>query len=438
MLKQLQAASSNFYANPKNLKFLHLLLLGILLRVAIMPFFCHMDALSEGRRVFFWAENYIFLGNIARNTTMFIEVIFYHITSLFQPDANSIFFIEDISKSTSTIPHYYEFVSNHAIFRTLFLLKLPYLFFDIGTAIIIFNFFKEKNNGIRSCVLWLFNPVTIYAFYIFGRFESIPIFFIAAGLLAFKKKNIILAAILIGLCLNGREMMIIYSPIFIAVVLFAPLETINLRKKIISILILLIFTVIALRLYTYVLPQSMGAKVGTVMTEGRVKHLFNFSLHRIMFIPFIYTLILLWISSSETQATQKLFIGCALAMMSFFAFSAHSAHYPSWMIIFPAIFYGYDKRFLWPFVTLCIAWFAHWIFITDLGVFTLWLVSPFSLHFIGIPNIPIIFEEFSGEMGIFNTKMLVYFSRTIFVATLFYMAGLILKPLLKSKNEETF
>lgn len=437
MLAQLRHTLSDFCSEPMNRRFLHLIFLAILLRVLIMPFFAHMDALSEARRVFYWAENNIFLGNTARNTTMFIEVIFYHITSLFLSNAHGLYHINDITQSTSTIPHYFEFVSNPHIFRALFFIKLPYLVFDIGTAFIIYNYFSDKTKAIRSCLIWCFNPITLFAFYIFARFESIPIFFIAAALLACKKQRIILAAFLLGLCLNGREMMIMYSPIFILTVLFASFKHISMNRKIVSICIVLLFTIIALQLYTYILPDSVGAKVGTIMKEGRVKHLFNFNLHGIMFIPLIYALILMWIASSNIIHHQKLLLGCGLAMLSFFAFSSHSAHYPAWLMLFPAIYFGYDRRILWPFIALCLAWFIHWLSITDLGVFTLWLASPFSLNFIGVPNVPMLYQEFAAELGIFDRDMIIYLARSVFLASLFYMAGLMLQITLKKVHHET-
>ncbi len=428
-----------FYNDTKNQRFIHIILLAILLRIVLMPFFGHIDVLSEARRVFFWAENNLFFDNIARNTSMLIEVIFYRATSFLLPDNYGMFYHADIAHSTSSIPHSFEFVSHYTIFRTLFVLKLPFLVFDILTAVILYNYFEDREKGLNSCKLWLFNPVTIFAFYIFGRFESIPIFFIAAGLLALKKNRVLLAAILVGLCINGREMMIIYGPLFICTVFFASLKTIDYKRKLIAILIIFGFIAIALQLYTFVMPEihnAVGGKVGTVMKEGRVRYLFDFNIQGIMLIPFVYALILIWLSTSYSTVHDKLLLGCALAMMSFFAFSSHTAHFTSWMIIFPAIFYGYSKKLLMPFCGLCLAWFAYWIFLTDMGVFTLWLASSYSLNFIGIPNIPMYLEEFASDLGIFNRTMLIHLSRTVWVATLLYLAGMMIKITLQKEDEE--
>ncbi len=187
MLQTLKSRWLDFYANTDNKQFLRFLLIALAIRMVVMPFFGHIDVLSEARRVFYWAENNIFIDNIARNTTMFIEVVFFRIFHFLLPESQSMLYHADIAHSMSTVPHSFEFVSHLTTFRTFFIFKIPYLVCDLATAVVLYNFFSDKKQGLRSSIMWLFNPVTIFAFYIFGRFESIPIFFIAAALLALKK-----------------------------------------------------------------------------------------------------------------------------------------------------------------------------------------------------------------------------------------------------------
>ncbi len=88
-----------------------------------------------------------------------------------------------------------------------------------------------------------------------------------------------------------------------------------------------------------------------------------------------------------------------------------------------------------PFCGLCLAWFTYWLFSTDLGVFTVWLASSYSLNFVGIPNIPMFLDEIAGDLGIFNRTMLIYLSRTVWVATLLYLAGMMIKTITKIHEE---
>lgn len=430
MLSVLRQRIRSFSSDYHNNQFLRLLVLGLLVRIILMPFFGHIDVLSEARRVYYWAEHNIYFDFISRNTTMFIEVVFFKIFQFLLPDKHAMFFQPDLYHTTASVQHSFEFVSHYSIFRTLFVLKLPFLVFDLLTAWVVYSYFPNKENGLRCCKMWLFNPVTIFAFYIFGRFESIPIFFSAAAFLAFKNKRTLLAALLLGLCLNGREMMIFYFLVFLVTVFTAPAGRIEMKHKILASLIIIFFAAGTLNLFNVLAShlQSDGPEhVKTIMQEGRVVHLFAFSLHRIMAIPLVYSLILIWIWTSQAPVDKKLLLGCGLAMMSFFAFSAHTAHFTSWMVIFPVLFYGYDRNLLKPFIAFCFGWFGHWAFNTDLGVFTWWLAAPYSLHFPGIPTLPVLYEKASKGFGIFDLRMMIYLFRTFSLATLIYMAYLMIK-----------
>jgi len=430
MLPSLTNKVTTFYSDHHNNQFLRLIIIGLLLRIILMPFFGHIDVLSEARRVYYWAEHNIFLDYISRNTTMFIEVVFFKLFGFLIPDRYAMFFQPDMYHTTASVPHSFEFVSHYTIFRTLFILKLPFLVCDMLTAWAVYFYFPNKEDGIRSCAMWLFNPVTLFAFYIFGRFESIPIFFGAAALLAVKKNRILLAAVLLGLCLNGREMMIFYFLVFLVTIATAPLKQVPLKEKILASAIIIFFAAGALNLLTAIgahFQDASGHEVGRILKEGRVIHLFAFSLHRIMAIPLVYSLILIWIWTSRGSIEKKILLGCSLAMMSFFAFSSYTAHFTSWMIIFPVLFYGYDRNLLKPFIAFCFGWFGHWAFNSDLGVFTWWLASPYSLHFTRIPTFPELFERISEGYGIFDLKMMVYLFRTFTLATLIYMASMMIR-----------
>jgi len=86
MLPSLTNKVTTFYSDHHNNQFLRLIIIGLLLRIILMPFFGHIDVLSEARRVYYWAEHNIFLDYISRNTTMFIEVVFFKLFGFLIPD----------------------------------------------------------------------------------------------------------------------------------------------------------------------------------------------------------------------------------------------------------------------------------------------------------------------------------------------------------------
>jgi len=64
------------------------------------------------------------------------------------------------------------------VYLLLFLLKLPYFLVDSLCAYFVWNLFKKRKNRILALFLWLFNPVNLYATYMMGQFDIIPVMFV--------------------------------------------------------------------------------------------------------------------------------------------------------------------------------------------------------------------------------------------------------------------
>jgi len=394
-----------------------------------MPFFSHVDFYSESRRVYYWFSHNIFFDNIARNTTLLIESLFFRVFSPFLPDADKMLYFSDIGHATASPEQYFEFVSYPTTFRTFFILKIPYFVCDLLTAVILYQLFENKEKALRCCKVWLFNPITFFSVYIFGRFESIPLMFLALSFLYVQRKKILLAAVSFGLCLNARETMNFYLPVFMFAVLMCASDTLSWKKKILALLIVLGFAAISLQVFSIIKPiaTSAGNEAVSVVKEGRIENLFSFTVNGIIGTVFVYGIVLIWIASSSIPLYEKLLLGCGLCMFSFFAFSSHTAHFTAWMILFPAIYIGRDKQMLASFIVLCLAWVGYWSFLTDLGVFTTWLAAPISLHAIEIPNIPKIFMYFNRKVPLLTLKLMIDIFRTLFVAALVYMAAIMIR-----------
>ena len=83
-------------------------------------------------------------------------------------------------------------------------LKLPFLVFDVAMAYLLLKFFDSPRDKVLAFVLWMFNPVAIYATYMVGQFDIIPTFLFMLVLLRVKrgdldKKSLIPEALLLGL-----------------------------------------------------------------------------------------------------------------------------------------------------------------------------------------------------------------------------------------------
>jgi len=91
-------------------------------------------------------------------------------------------------------------LGNTGLFWHLFLLKLPYLFFDLGVAFLLVKILGPDQRRKIVFKLWLFNPLSFYTSFIVSQFDIIPVFFVVLALfLALKeKKHLSLISLSIG------------------------------------------------------------------------------------------------------------------------------------------------------------------------------------------------------------------------------------------------
>lgn len=80
----------------------------------------------------------------------------------------------------------------------LFLLKIPYFFFDLLTVFALIKLFKATKEKYLVLVLWMFNPLSLYASFMMGQFDIIPTFCTVLSLLLAKQNKLGLSAISLG------------------------------------------------------------------------------------------------------------------------------------------------------------------------------------------------------------------------------------------------
>lgn len=403
--------------------FYRLVLLALILRIFLMPFFGHVDVLSEARRIYFWDQAGVYFDDISRNATSLFQLFFFKIFSVFIENKEMLFAHSDMLHTTAAPNEYYEFVSQPTIFRTLFIIKLPFLAADLITAWALWQY-CERSAAARNAVLfWLFNPVTIFAFYIFGRFESIPVMFCMLSLLALKRQHLVLAAVMIGLSINSREIFIFFGPLFVALICSPSCSHFKWTSRTAAIAIVLLAVAISVQLVSLTGTDldAFGRQVSSIAAEGRVDYLFKFIVGSYLVFPMVYFVILLYTWNSQVALTEKALLVYSLTLVAFFCFSSHTAHYTSWMMVFPCIYLAFRADFLKPMLLLCLTWFVYNLSVTDLGVFTTWLASPWSISLSGLPNFPMMYRA----LGLTNYLDLLTFQRifrTFYSACLLYLA----------------
>ena len=427
--------------------FYRFVLAALILRIFIMPFFGHVDVLSEARRIYFWDQAGIYFDDISRNATSIFQLLFFKVFSVFIENKEMLFQHEDMRHSTAGPVEYFEFVSQPAIYRTLFIIKLPFLAADLITAWALYKYCGSNVGAKRAVVFWLLNPVTIFAFYIFGRFESIPIMFCMLSLLALQRRYLVLSAVMVGLCMNSRELFIFYGPLFIALICSPSYSHFKMRDRVGSIVIVALAAAVSVQMLSLTGGQldAFGREVQSITTEGRVDYLFKFIVGSYLVFPMAYFFLLLfvWNYSSDQAQNQTsdrfalldevTLFAFALVIISFFVFSSHTAHYTSWVMIFPCIYLARQAggdSFYKPMLLLCVTWIFYNLSITDLGVFTTWLASPWSIHMAGLPNFPRMYEAF-GLTQYLDLLTFQRICRTFYTACLWYLAVLMIMQMVR-------
>ncbi|MGD9972854.1 MAG: hypothetical protein AB7S77_07325 [Desulfatirhabdiaceae bacterium] len=393
---------------------------GILIRLMLMPFFAHVDFLSEYGRIYQIVITQDCTRYLGRIVVVIIEFICLRLFLPLIPNADSMLSFGQLAHSTASLQDYFFFVNNPQVFRTLFLLKIPYLMADMGTALVISRIMAGKEKQTLAIKLWLFNPVTLYAFYIFGRFESIPIFFIAVSCWMIMKNRILLAAICLGIALNCREIIIIYVPFFCLSIMEFPISRKAVFKTVIpSVILLACFYVIPAwikNVYEYRMPDVAP---GSDLESAHAFFAFQFN----WFLPFIFSYVCIGLANIEIARGIffRFVLSSGLCVLFFLMIVAHSAHYVSWMILFPILMMVYDRDILKPFVVYCCTWIVTWLFMTDSGVFTLFLASPLSIDFSGFPNIPKIYAARFGPKSLISLSTAIWICRNGYAACILYL-----------------
>lgn len=306
---------------------------------------------------------YFFLGGVSRLTTWMVN-----------PEIHNNF----ILNFPSTL-------GNIQLNLLLLLLKLPYFVFDIALAYLLMGLFKDKKKKIWVFGLWIFNPVNLYATYMIGQFDIIPIFLSVAALcLAYKHKDkiepvsLIPSAILLGLGAAFK----IFPLLFIV-----PLAL--LKKdwwgRIQVTLIAITTYIIAAFLFIF----SRGFRQTAILAGQTTKSLYaqipisgGESIILFLAVVIFFYLLFFYKKSSVEDLWKRFF----LMMLIFFVFTHYHPQWFLWIMPFFVIDLVNSNFKNWlPYKISLISFFVLITFF-DPGL-TVWLFSPLNPKLYGLPGI---------------------------------------------------
>jgi len=421
-------------SNEPKFVLLRLILAGVFIRLCVMPFFCHPDFLSEFRRIHFQFQEFNFFPG-ARFLVTAVETLNYAIAYPFLSDAGSLFYLAPNESATAGHGDFFAFVSHSSVFKALFMLKMSYLIFDMLSAWMIFRYtlsgFGLKKAWTATAV-WIFNPVTIFSFYIFGRYESIALFFFLLALLFIKRHRILPACAAFSACLWSREIFALTLPLFVIAVWIFP-RTSWLKK-----LTGTIFIVLTLGFVSNLLPSILGFEsalkgtYGSMVAQDQIRSVIAFNIKWYYPIIVIYTLLAFYLICSESPLEERLNKALLGFFLSFFAFSVHSVHYVAWLFPILCLMVPVSRHMIIGIIGFVMSWIAYWLLATDLGVFTAWLAAPVSTHMLNLPNLPILLGELMPKFTSLRVPELISIVKSVNIACLIFFAVLVFR---KPKNK---
>lgn len=195
---------------------------GLLLRLLLMPFSAHSDLMYA-----YWDAHQItyhlqFTTQL-QTLLQYLHAGYLWLISFLLPPAEALwlhqaqdpFLNPFLSTRVVSTQGWFDFISQPQIFRTLFLLKTPYLLFDAACAYGLYRLGSSKQKSEWLVRFWWLNPIIIFAVYVFGRHEVIGLFFVILSLYLLRREKHGLAFLSLGLAIAIRYYALLLLPIFV-------------------------------------------------------------------------------------------------------------------------------------------------------------------------------------------------------------------------------
>lgn len=200
-----------------NKKIILIILIGILVRLFIMPFYFHPDIKTYHFQSSFLSRGvfdiYSYIPAHRSEINLKEEFVYfplaYYFLGTYQFIATPFLgsdFADWLSDASSTSTQAAGFS------RYLFILKLPYLVFDIAIGFLLMRFFVAQKDKEKVLTFWMLNPFSIVLIYVFSNIDIIPVFFSVLSLFYIRANNPGLAGLMLGLGAGFKAYPLIFLP----------------------------------------------------------------------------------------------------------------------------------------------------------------------------------------------------------------------------------
>ncbi len=304
------------------------LAVGLLIRFIVMPLATHSDLLSIYQRAHLILE-----GRPEGPSINLLNALHAGFLWLARPLIPYQSLWGGLQETSVSAAEWLNFVNSAAVFRTLFLLKVPYLAFELLALWALLSL-VEPAKAPRTTAFWMLNPVVIFSTYIFGRFDIIIVWLLLSALILAKKDRPQLALLTLGVAAIVR----VYPIILVLPFAFILKERWQDRFRLAAIGGLPLFASMAL--------GTSSVQFGTVQNYGGMPHLeyplamkfFLFGQDNLYIFVFLYALTIMSLYLHPRLGFENLKRFCFYVMLMFFATSFFHPHYLLWLIPFIAFY----------------------------------------------------------------------------------------------------
>ena len=300
------------------------ILLSLLIRLLIIPFFYHPDIKSQYFHFQFLSQDvnniYQYISDNKynlpnRDTFNYLPLTYFTFGSYFS-------FVKHIS-----LPDLSNWLNDWGNFKNsypnlpyfLLSLKFPYLIADYLLALILLKLYRRP----EIFSLWLLNPISIYLIYILGNFDVIPVLLTLSSYYFLTKNKNILPFFLLGIAISLKLYPLIFLPFFL---FYNP---INIKKIILNTLATIFPLLISLLPFIY-----YSSFWSSFFGSGLTQKILEFKIVGIPIFPVGYLTILSSYLFSKTRFPENFLNFEKHMLFLFLLFISTVNFHPQWILWF--------------------------------------------------------------------------------------------------------
>ncbi len=121
-----------------------------------------------------------------------------------------------LASTTSSVGDWLTFVAQPQVNAFIFVLKLPHLLADLAIFVLLARFFRASKQRSLILAAWWFNPINLYAFYVFARHDSLTLLALLLALLFLAKRRILPGLLAFWASVQIRFQPLLYLPLLLA------------------------------------------------------------------------------------------------------------------------------------------------------------------------------------------------------------------------------